>query len=84
MRNMSNRMVASGTLVVWVSGFVALYIAKHTLLASTWGSRDISLHWRYWAAQAIWTVLIWGGSSFVAKLRASQAEQRRSRDSMLK
>ena len=42
---------------VWIVGYAAIVIAKHTVFSDTWGSRDLALHWHYWAWQAAWTAL---------------------------
>jgi hypothetical protein len=53
---------------VWILGYAAMVLAKHTLFADSWGSPDLALHWHYWAWQATWTVLAGGVVAVVARL----------------
>ena len=46
---------------LWVVGLVVLAILKRTVFVTTWGSSDLAVHWHYWAAQVVWTVVVvWG------------------------
>jgi hypothetical protein len=62
--------IMTTVVAIWIAGYVAIVIAKHTVFSDTWGSHDLSLHWHYWAWQAAWTVLVlWGGGAAVARFR---------------
>jgi hypothetical protein len=58
--------IQTATAVIWLLGYAAIVIAKHTIFSDTWGSRDLSLHWHYWAWQAAWTLGVIGIGAIVA------------------